>query len=137
MKETSARIILYAKNSGEVLMSKGDTGSVKFLGGKINTIDKSPLGTAIREAREEGGIDLSKYESSIVELPFQDNDPQRPSYWFGVATPRLTEHELIPGGDVLALFWVLLELVEEKLTHDNWKEHWGTKLLPALLVELT
>ena len=137
MSETSSRIIFYAKNSGEVLMSKGDTGSVKFLGGRINkNIDKSPCAAAIREARQEGGVDLLSIKSKIVELPFQANDPQRPSYWFGVVTPRYTENELKFGDDVLALFWVALNLVEANLTYDNWKEHWTTNLLPTFLANL-
>lgn len=134
--ETSSRIILYSRPTGEALMSLGDTGSVMFLGGRMDQyLDESPIDAAIREAREEGGVELLPFSSSIIELPFQDNDPMRPSHWFGVATPRFSEQELKPGEDVLALFWVLLASVEEKLTYDNWKEHWTTRLLPALLAE--
>ncbi|MBP7774460.1 NUDIX hydrolase [Candidatus Woesebacteria bacterium] len=132
MAEISSRIIL--RSNDEVLMSKGDTGSIKFLGGRIRP-GEEPLATAIREAREEGGVDLAPMNSSIVELPFQDSDPQRLSYWFGVSTLRFQDDELTCGDDVVALFWVALSMVENTLTYDNWKEHWIRLLLPALLAK--
>lgn len=129
MPETSSRIIL--KSGNEVLMSRGNTGSVKFIGGRLSG-NEDPLEAAIREAREEGGVDLSSLYSSIVSLPYQDNDPKRPSYWFGVNTPRYGQDELQCGDDVLELFWVSLRMVETTLTYDNWREHWVKNLLPNL-----
>lgn len=132
MAEISSRIIL--RSNDEVLMSKGDTGSIKFLGGHMHP-GEEPLATAIREAREEGGVDLASVSSSIVELPFQDSDPLRYSYWFGVATPQYQDVELTCRDDVVALFWVALSMVESTLTYGNWKEHWIRLLLPALLAK--
>lgn len=132
MAELSSRIILRSDNY--VLMSQGDTGSIKFLGGHMLPGEK-PLAAAIREAREEGGVDLTPMSSSIVELPFQDSDPLRLSYWFGVVTPRYQESELVCSDDVVALFWVALSMVESTLTYQNWKEHWIRLLLPALLAK--
>jgi 8-oxo-dGTP pyrophosphatase MutT (NUDIX family) len=113
-------------------MSRGDTGSIKFLGGRVKG-SEDPRKTAIREAREEGGVDLGRIASSIFELPYQDNDPKRPSCWYGVNTPRYDSQELTVGDDVLDLFWVTLNQVESKLTYDKWKRHWSEKLLPALI----
>ncbi len=130
--EASSRIILYNKHSGEVLMSKGDTGSIKFLGGRIRrNIDESPLDAAIREAREEGGVDLLPFKSSIIELPFQDNDLYL-SHWFVSILTQQHGLKALPGDDVEELFWVSNTDVEHLLTYQSWKEHWSTKLLPAL-----
>lgn len=127
MAETSSRLII---NSGsEVLMSLGDTGSVKFLGGRLQP-NESPYEAAVREAREEGGVDLSDY--NLYGLPSQDNDPKRPSFWFGVNTHKFAIESLKTGDDVVALFWVSLSNVESQLTYDAWKEHWVKNLLPNL-----
>ncbi len=128
MSETSSRLIIKADH--QVLMSLGDTGSIKFIGGRMRA-HETPRQAAIREAREEGGVDLSP--SDLYELPYQDNDPKRHSYWFGVDTYKFAAELLNIGDDVLSLFSVSLSNVEDQLTYDNWKEHWRENLLPALL----
>lgn len=127
MSETSSRLIIRSQN--EVLMSMGDTGSVKFLGGRLQK-NESPHNAAVREALEEGGIDLSRH--TLYELPYQENDSKRPSFWFGVNTERFAIESLKTGDDVTALFWVSLANVESQLTYDAWKEHWTRNLLPYL-----
>lgn len=126
-EKVSSRLII--KSGEEVLMSLGDTKSVKFVGGRIQQ-GESSLQAAIREAREEGGIDL--IPNSLYQLPYQDNGDGRPSYWFGTNTPRYDIESLVTSDDVLELFWVTLGDVESQLTYDAWKEHWVKHLLPNL-----
>lgn len=126
-EKVSSRLIV--KSGDEVLMSLGDTRSVKFLGGRMQS-GESALDAAIREAREEGGISLDP--NDLYDLPFQLSDPLRPSYWFGVNTGRFAIESLTTGDDVLALFWVHLSQVESQLTYDDWKNHWNNYLLPNL-----
>ena len=128
MAELSSRLIVRANQ--EVLMIRGDTGSVKFIGGRVQA-GETGRQAAIREAREEGGIDLSP--DSLYDLPAQSNDPKRPSYWYGVDTRRFAIESLAIGDDVAALFWVELSQVESQLTYPLWQEHWRNYLLPALL----
>lgn len=125
--KVSSRVILKANN--EVLMSLGDTGSVKFLGGRMQQ-GESPLQAVVREGWEEAGLNLPARK--LYELPYQNDGDGRPSYWFGVNTPRFAIESLRNGDDVVALFWVSLADVESRLTYDAWKEHWINHLLPNL-----
>lgn len=132
MSETSSRLIIV--RDGMALMSRGDSGSVKFVGGRLLP-GEDPLTGAIREGREETGVDLTSQAESIFSLPFQRTNSNRPSYWYGLVLDSLANFEPIPADDVVALFWVELNLVESKLTHDTWKEHWINCLLPGLLAQ--
>ncbi len=126
--QVSSRLIVRKNN--KVLMSQGDIGSIKFLGGRMK-LGEVPEETAIREGREEAGITLLRPDH-LYMLPYQNNDPERPSFWFGANMPNLTIDSLVAGDDVLALFLVDIVDVEARLTYPNWKEHWVKKLLPNL-----
>lgn len=130
MSETSSRLVIV--RDGQALMTRGDSGSVKFVGGRMR-LGEDPMKAAIREALEEIGVNLDIMGEEVFPLPFQGSDPDRPSHWHGLVLDTLANFEPKPGDDVVELFWVALQLVESELTYQDWKNHWTNCLLPGLV----
>lgn len=99
--------------------SPGDTfsGHIAFPGGKMIPQDSDLLETALRETREEVGIDLSKSGKIIGKL--DDTKPNSRKADFIIVTPfvsMLTEEvEIIPNEEVDRYFWVPVDhLLDER-----------------------
>lgn len=130
--ETSARLVCWSSDRGQlVAMTRSDSGSVKFFGGRVKPTE-DPMDAVVREAREEGGIDLAKYNSNFVALPYQSNDPERPSFRFGVGMPASKLLELEPRDDVAEILVTHISDVGSRLTYPLWKAHWENQLLPVI-----
>lgn len=109
---------------GRVLMVHQDNGVFAFPKGHVEGVESEEQ-TALREIKEETGIDVELNLSKRIELFYhieESNVDKTVVLFFGKPLsdlkPRAQE------GEISEALWVKIQDVEEKLQFKEWKEAW-------------
>ncbi len=104
-------------NNNKVLIIKHKLGHVSFPKGHIEG-NESKKETAIREVKEETGIDIEIISDKeyFVQYPSSDNSIEKVTYFIG----KMIDGELTPQLDeILSCYFIDEDKVEELITYDN------------------
>ena len=118
MKEKSCGAVVI--NNGQVLLIQSNEGIYGFPKGHMEE-GESEIQTALREVKEEVGLDVKIDESKKYVINYTINNEIEKTTIFYIATP-LNENIEIQESEIENIKWCDFDEVLDVLTYDNWKE---------------
>lgn len=113
------------EKDGKVLMVHQDNGVVAFPKGHVEP-GESEVETAVREIKEETGIDAKIDESKRFEIFYHidESDIDKTVVLF-IGEPIGNTKPKAQDGEITEAMWADVSSVEEKLQFEEWKNVWS------------
>lgn len=117
-RETSCGAVVY--KSREVLLEHMIQGHTSIPKGHVEGIDASLFATAVREVKEETGIDIRRSDPKTYKIYYSPKEGVTKKVIFFLAEPIGGEEE-VQTSEVNSIEWVDIDLAIEKVTYQTDK----------------